>query len=65
MSEMSQQEAREIAMLLIRLAKEDEEKEKQKELDREKFSKMTPVELLRYCVALSEERLRRERHGNY
>jgi len=48
-------DAKELAMRLIRLSEEDDEREKQKKMDRERFAKMTPVELLRYCVALSEE----------
>lgn len=48
-------DAKEFAERLIRLAKEDEEMEKQKELDKEMFARMSPVQLLRFCVKLSEE----------
>ena len=57
-------ETKKIALRLIRLLKEEDKEVDKRQREKEKFSKMTPVELLRYCVSLSEERLRKERYGN-
>jgi hypothetical protein len=50
---MSKETIKELAIRLIELLSKDDEKD-EVEKEKEKFTKMTPVELLRHCVELSE-----------